>query len=339
MTLSRREKLLGGLDLRNVVGVEIGALANPFVRRDDGEILYVDYADRDTLVAKYIKDPYVQTENIVHVDAIWGENTLDDAVKGRKVDYVVASHVIEHVPDMITWLKEIRSILKQSGTVRLIIPDRRFTFDFLRDETSVSDLLAGYAVRARIPQPYSVIDHAMNVATVDCRVAWEGKIEAQDLTPLHPFDGALNLARDVVENKAYHDVHCWVFTPKSFARLMSRLGELGLLDFACSGFHDTETGFFDFFVHLKPESSKEKIVESWKQVESEALEHDRRAKQKEEVDARAQAEVMELHTQVQRLQSENERLKRLSVRSRSQQQRKIKSAMRLRPSTKPLRRF
>jgi SAM-dependent methyltransferase len=306
MTLSRREKLLGGLDLPNMVGVEIGALANPFVRREDGEIMYVDYTDRDTLVAKYKSDPHVNVDNIVHVDAIWGDNTLDDAVKGRKVDYVVASHVIEHVPDMITWLNEIRSILKESGSVRLIVPDRRFTFDFLREETRVSDLLASYAVRARIPQPYSVIDHAMNVTTVDCQAAWEGKIDADKLVRLHAFDGVLKLAHDVVNNKAYHDVHCWVFTPKSFARLMGRLGELGLLDFACEGFHDTEAGFFDFFITLRPESSKEKIIESWKQVELEAQDHTFSAKQHE-----GQESQTDLQEQVRRLQSENERLKHL----------------------------
>ncbi len=306
MAISRREKLLGGLDLPNMVGVEIGALANPFVRRVDGEILYVDHADRDTLVAKYAQDPNVITNNIVHVDAIWGDNTLSDAVKGRKVDYVVASHVIEHVPDMITWLNEIRSILNEWGSVRLIVPDRRFTFDFLREETRLSDLLASYAVRARIPQPYSVIDHVMNVIVMDCQTAWEGRIDPDGLYKYHDFTDALNLARDVVNNKTYHDVHCWVFTPKSFARLMGRLGELGLLDFACAGFHDTETGFLDFFVTLRPESSKEKIIESWRQVEREAKDHASSVRQIEERKAQAA-----LRGQAEHLQSENERLKHL----------------------------
>jgi SAM-dependent methyltransferase len=306
MAMARREKLLGGLDLRNMVGVEIGALDKPLVRREDGEILYVDYTDRDTLVAKYAKDPNVITDNIVHIDAIWGDNTLSDAVKGRKVDYVVAAHVIEHVPDMITWLNEIRSILTESGSLRLIVPDRRFTFDFLREETRLSDLLTSYAVRARIPQPYSVIDHAMNVIAIDCQAAWEGRIDPDALQKCRDFTGALNLARDVVNNKTYHDVHCWVFTPKSFARLMGRLGELGLLDFACARFHDTETGFLEFFVTLRPESSKEKIIESWKQVEFEAEDHAFSVRQQEEPEAQAA-----LQAQVKHLQSENARLKHL----------------------------
>src|SRR5258708_2223917 len=115
MNNAQRKKLLHGLDVSKLVGVEIGALDKPYVRREDGEVLYVDYTDRDTLVQKYKDDPHVNVGNIVHVDAIWGHNTLAGAVRDRKVDYVVASHVIEHVPDLITWLSELRSILKETG--------------------------------------------------------------------------------------------------------------------------------------------------------------------------------------------------------------------------------
>ncbi len=52
-------------------------------------------------------------------------------------DLLVASHVIEHVPDLITWLREIASVLKPTGQARLAIPDRRYTFDLLRVETQL----------------------------------------------------------------------------------------------------------------------------------------------------------------------------------------------------------
>jgi predicted SAM-dependent methyltransferase len=35
---------------------------------------------------------------------------------------VIASHVIEHTPDLVTWLAEIRAILQPNGTLRLAIP-------------------------------------------------------------------------------------------------------------------------------------------------------------------------------------------------------------------------
>jgi 2-polyprenyl-3-methyl-5-hydroxy-6-metoxy-1,4-benzoquinol methylase len=46
-------------------------------------------------------------DKLVEVDAIWGQNTLTEALKGQQVDYIVASHVIEHVPDLIHFLIQI----------------------------------------------------------------------------------------------------------------------------------------------------------------------------------------------------------------------------------------
>jgi SAM-dependent methyltransferase len=121
---SRRDKILAGIDLRSSSGAEIGALNKPLVRQAEGEILYVDYADTDHLKRHYSADQSVDIDAIVEVDAIWGERTLADCLGGRTVDYVVASHVIEHTPDLITWLEEIRSILRPGGTLRLAVPDR-----------------------------------------------------------------------------------------------------------------------------------------------------------------------------------------------------------------------
>ncbi|MFM0306289.1 methyltransferase domain-containing protein [Paraburkholderia sp. RL17-383-BIF-A] len=267
----KREKLLSGLDVSTLVGVEIGALDKPYIRREDGNVIYVDYTDRETLVGKYKNDPHVDVDNIVHVDAIWGENTLADAVNHRKVDYVVASHVIEHVPDLITWLGELRSILKDTGEVRLIIPDRRFTFDYLREETRFADILNSHLVRARVPQPHSALDFLLNAATVDCGAAWDGNIEAENLEKFHKFDGAVKIARDILENGTYHDVHCWVFTPKSFARLMGQMADVGMVDFACERFYDTAKYTFEFFVSLRPCADRAQIIKSWKRMEDEAV--------------------------------------------------------------------
>jgi 2-polyprenyl-3-methyl-5-hydroxy-6-metoxy-1,4-benzoquinol methylase len=150
--MDRREKLLTGLNVSSGVGLEIGALDKPMLRRSEGEVIYVDYAGAETLRQKYDSDPHINVKDIVEVDAIWGSNTLQQAIgEERKVDYIVASHVVEHVPDLITWLQELRSVLKPGGQVRLVIPDRRFTFDYLRNETRISDVVNAHLLRARVP--------------------------------------------------------------------------------------------------------------------------------------------------------------------------------------------
>jgi hypothetical protein len=78
------------------------------------------------------------------------------------------------------------------------------------------------------------------------------------------------LARDVLNNRTYHDVHCWVFTPKSFAHLLGQLADLGLVDFACERFLDTERYTFEFFVSLRPCADRTYIADTWKRMADEA---------------------------------------------------------------------
>jgi 2-polyprenyl-3-methyl-5-hydroxy-6-metoxy-1,4-benzoquinol methylase len=151
--MDRRQRILRGLKVADSIGVEIGALDKPLVTREMGKILYVDHADTATLRKKYQEDAGVRADAIVDVDGVWGNNTLLEALGGQKVDYLLASHVIEHVPDLITWLNEVESILAPGGQVRLVIPDMRYTFDCLRRETVFSDALPAYIARARRPMP------------------------------------------------------------------------------------------------------------------------------------------------------------------------------------------
>ena len=259
----RRSKLLAGINLAKTTGVEIGALCRPFIRREDGSVIYVDYTDTDSLRQRYASDPMVDIERIVEVHAIWGKNTLIDAVKGRYVDYVVASHVVEHVPDLVTWLREIASILNPTGEARLIVPDKRFTFDYFRRESSLADVLLSYIARARVPHAHSLLDFALNAADVDTSTAWKRKIRPEEAHHGHTLEGAMTLARDAMNNGVYHDVHCWAFTPKSFSLLFGELAHAGLIDFACEGFYDTEYNDAEFFVRLRRSSSKEHIIQSW----------------------------------------------------------------------------
>jgi SAM-dependent methyltransferase len=265
--MDRRRKILEGLDLRKSVGAEIGPLCNPIVSREEGRVFYPDYTDADSLKAKYAGDPSVDVSKIVEVDAVWGDKSLKEALGNDVVlDYVIASHVVEHVPDLVTWLNEVRSVLKPDGELHLAIPDRRFTFDYVRSETRLSDVLTAYLVRARVPQPHEILDFVLNAKKVDLQKAWSGEVDLAELVPYNTFEDAMSLARDVLDNGTYHDTHCWVFTPRSFSALCQRLATVGLLHFACEAFHDTEHNQLEFFVKLRLCDDREKIVKSWRRM-------------------------------------------------------------------------
>jgi SAM-dependent methyltransferase len=260
----RRDKILAGLDLPSLEGVEIGALTAPLVTRAEGSIFYVDHADTRSLRDSYRAHPDVDVSRIVEVDGVWGKNSLRDCLGGdRQVDYVVASHVIEHTPDLITWLGEIRAILRPGGTLRLAIPDRRYTFDYLRFETRIHDVLDAYLRRARTPLPRLVIEHHSLLRYVDIRAAWDGSLDAASLRRYATTQDGLVRAKDALENGTYHDVHCWVFTPVSFAELCLELATMDLLDLACDYYIETPRDEAEFFVSMVTGVSRSDTLASW----------------------------------------------------------------------------
>ena len=271
--MDRKAKLLSALDMSTAIGVEIGALCRPIVTRGDGTIYYVDHASTDELRQKYKNDPNVDIDALVHVDAVWGRQSLSEALGGKRVDYVIASHVVEHVPDLVGWFTELGAILKPDGQLRLVVPDKRFTFDLMREESHLSDVLSAYVVRARIPQPQAIIDHIMNVRyDVSAGAIWLG--QQSEGRPAHTFADAIATARDAVANGNYHDVHCWVFTPASFARICRQLVETSLLRMSCIEFFDTERNELEFQVHMQECEDAEHAAGTWKRMEEAALPFD-----------------------------------------------------------------
>jgi SAM-dependent methyltransferase len=267
--MTRVEKILHGLSLDIVRGVEIGALDKPIVPPSTPHIFYVDHADTMALREKCKDDANVDIEKIVHVGGVWGEKTLAEiAAAVVPVDYVVASHVIEHVPDLITWLQEIKSILKPDGQLRLAVPDRRYSFDLLRQETQIADVLNAYLVRARLPQPREVIDSLLHASHVDCAKAWAGTVDVNRLEMYYPQETALYAARQVIDEGRYHDVHCWVFTPWSFANLMMKLAAMGHQSYKCMTFFDTELNTNEFIVTMALCTDADEIVMSWKEMQA-----------------------------------------------------------------------
>lgn len=266
---TRIKRFLEGLDVARLQGIEIGALASPLVRRHEGAVIYVDYLDTATLREKYRDDPNVDENAIVDVDAVWGIKSLSEAIDHRKVDYVLASHVVEHVPDLITWLSQLTQVLRPDGEIRLLIPDRRFTFDYLRQPTRLCDVLPAYLTCSVTPTASSVIDFMLNATHIDCVEAWTSRIDPASLVSRWCTRAAAFAAmKQCIEEKSYIDVHCWVFTPKSFALLMADLTEAGFISLACEAFRDTARCEVDFSVTMRPTSDTEGALQSWKRMAS-----------------------------------------------------------------------
>lgn len=56
-------------------------------------------------------------------------------------DFVVASHVLEHLAEPLGFLAEIHRVLVPGGLALILLPDRRYTFDRVRPPTSLAHLI------------------------------------------------------------------------------------------------------------------------------------------------------------------------------------------------------
>lgn len=264
-----RDKIRLGIDIANVSMMEIGPLYRPFILKSEGDVIYVDHADTESLRTKYAADPKFDVRDIVDVDAVWGSRTLQECLgQGKQVDYVIASHVIEHVPDLITWLRELRSVIKPGGQIRLVIPDKRFTFDYTRRLTELPEVAEALLRKTRRPLPWNILDHVMNVRQVDAVEAWKGALPLESIPLHHSYKMAIAVAKDAIESTNYHDVHCWVFTPYSFAKLMRQCAREGLLDLACAEFGDTPHNSLEFTAFLTASDDASEIDKSWRLMEN-----------------------------------------------------------------------
>jgi ubiquinone/menaquinone biosynthesis C-methylase UbiE len=120
-------------------GLEIGALHKPFDL--DATVIYLDRNRTDFLRTQYRNDPRVN--NIVQVQIVWQDSTypfFDD----NAFDFVINSHVLEHVTNPGRSIAEWLRIIQPGGILYMVVPDKNFCFDRRRAVTTVSHLMNEY---------------------------------------------------------------------------------------------------------------------------------------------------------------------------------------------------
>ncbi|WP_158813600.1 bifunctional 2-polyprenyl-6-hydroxyphenol methylase/3-demethylubiquinol 3-O-methyltransferase UbiG [Methylocapsa sp. S129] len=241
---TRNDRIFAGIDIDKMVGLEIGPLDKPLVGRDGRrQIFYADYADRDFLMAQSASDPNVNVNNIPHIDYIIKSPMMDDL--GRKFDYIVASHVAEHVPDILGWLHKLANWLTPSGIISLATPDYRYCFDRLRVASKISDVIEAFLENRQRPNPASVYDGFRNAIRFEAAFAWARDCEVGSVDYYYTEAQALSLAKRSLRD--YVDCHCWVWTADSFRSAMAELRRLGLTSLnliECHGPYQNEAEFY-----------------------------------------------------------------------------------------------
>ncbi len=242
-----------GIDPATMRGLEIGALDKPHYRKADGEIFYVDHAPTEELRQKYADDAGMadRLDHIVDVDFLWSGTAPLAAVVGDHApfDFVYASHVVEHVPNLIGWLEQIGSVLRDGGRLSLAVPDKRLCFDVNRRVTDIADVVDAYLQGIERPSYRQIYDFHSRIVAVDAGALWAGtasyeEVWREDLDPdFWPYELCLK-----AQSGEYVDGHCQVFTPASFLELYAKLVKLDLIPFAIAAFETSQPNTIEFKV-------------------------------------------------------------------------------------------
>lgn len=226
--------------------LEIGALATPTLP-EHPDVSYLDWFSREELIASLEHNKRYGNAVVIDPDYVAKTTHFSDVV-GDKFDLVIANHVLEHVPDPITWLDQVHRMTVEGGHLFMALPDRRFTFDFLRTESAMEDLLRAHDGRLKIPDFEQVLEHIYFHRRVTER-DFQGEVPWDILsTPRFTFEEAVQRARAMMGR--YVDVHCHVFTYHSFLALITHLASGGLVKWRIVESTDVQSSSNEFFVVL-----------------------------------------------------------------------------------------
>ena len=213
--------------------LEVGPSHRPIAPKSDGwNTKTFDHTTRDGLVAKYTGHPAVDISRIEEVDFIWSGGKLCDAVpidERGTFDACIASHVIEHTPDLISFLNSMEVLLNENGVVALAVPDKRYCFDYFRPLTTTGQVLHAHMEARSRHAPPLAFDFAAYTIENGGSIAW-GQHPTKGLRFLHSLETARGLSRQVRDSEDYVDLHAWCFVPASFELILLELAMLGETD-------------------------------------------------------------------------------------------------------------
>jgi hypothetical protein len=247
--------------------VEIGPYYNPLTpKAEDWRTTVIDYAPanvlRDNFQAMVSRsgrdDIATMVSNIEDVDIVWAGGSLEELFAKHQIngqmDYFLSSHNIEHTLDVIDYLRGASACLKEGGWVAMAVPDLRYTFDFFRNPTTLSDALLARQLGNRIHPAAMRLDVELNSLTNDGEGAWLTSRPLGNLsfdrdpnTAYHDYTLAINDS-----NPDYKDCHRWVFTPASFELLLFDLRWTGICNLKIETMMAAEQGVLgsEFLVRL-----------------------------------------------------------------------------------------
>jgi SAM-dependent methyltransferase len=232
-------------------GLEIGPSYNPLAPKQDGwNVDIIDHLSTKELEEKY-NAWNVATHRIEHVDyVVKGHQGIYETIGKENVyDFILASHVIEHTPDMISFLQDCEKLLKKGGILSLVVPDKNFCFDIYKPLTTTGQIIQAFLEKRKRHSAGIIYDaHALHVSK-NGQCAWPGDTSQEGLTFVHTVEEAKAIMDDFLSSEKYIDVHAWQCTYESFIKIIQDLKKLCLISFSME--YSSPSNGHEFYVSLK----------------------------------------------------------------------------------------
>lgn len=245
MRPQRREFVKARVDLDGSAILEVGAMDSPTFPELD--VRYLDWFSRDELQAMIAGNPNRIPERVVEPDYIVKDKEIGRSVSDS-FDVVIANHVLEHIADPIYWLQQIAALTNSGGGLCLAVPDRRYTFDYLRPVSTAVDLLRAHVEDLQQPSRWQMLESTFHYRPVRAADVWGGDVERKLAAGRGTLDAAY--AKSTKAEREYVDVHCHVFTCETFPALIDDLASAGYIAWRMADIRDVERDGNEFLVHL-----------------------------------------------------------------------------------------
>lgn len=137
-------------------GIEVGPGSAPFAVPVGATVRYVD---RLTTGEHSELFPEVTDADFVEPDIVADLDTERlSAIESESQDFVICSHVLEHLANPLGFLEEAHRVLRPGGVLLILLPDRRYTFDREREPTPLTCLIRDHAANATSPDDEHMVE-------------------------------------------------------------------------------------------------------------------------------------------------------------------------------------
>jgi SAM-dependent methyltransferase len=243
---NRRRQYFAGLGYPFGKVLELGAFGNPvFLREMGDDVKYLDWFSKQELLDMHGAKAQQHFDRMVDIDYVVKEHHFAPHINER-FDVISASHVIEHIADLISWLNQLDELLVDGGRICLAVPDRRYTFDYFRPETEVTAIVRAHEEKLTRPSKWQIAENFYYYQKVDINALWAG--EQPVFMPR--FDLATALRKAEESSHVYTDSHCWVFTPSSLERVIADLKSGRFIRLHAEKIEPTHKGANEFWAIL-----------------------------------------------------------------------------------------